>query len=334
MAGRDIPCLASRGVYRPADGPTFAGMNPARGISLKILSVVIFMAMSICVKVVAERLPAGEIVFFRSLFAIPVILIWLGHAHHLHDGLKTKNPLGHLWRGLLGVSAMGFSFTALGLLPLPEATAISYAKPVLVTVFAAMFLGEVVRAYRVSAVILGLVGVLIVLAPRLGAGTFGSVGSAAAVGAMAALMAAICGAMAEIFLRRLTRTEATACIVFYFSITAMVLSLLTVPFGWIWPTPTEIALLGAIGLFGGLGQIAKTHAYRFADVSLIAPFQYTSMILAVAAGYFLFAEVPTLTMLAGAALVVLAGLIIIWRERQLGLGRERRRAREATMPHG
>lgn len=261
-------------------------MNPARGIALKLLSVVIFMAMWICIKVVAEHLPAGEIVFFRSLFAIPVILVWLVHARRLRDGLRTANPLGHLWRGLLGVAAMGFSFTALGLLPLPEVTAIGYANPVLVTIFAAMFLGEVVRAYRVGAVLLGLAGVLVVLAPRLGLDSFAGAGSTAAVGAMAALIAAVASALAEIFIRRLTRTETTACIVFWFSVTSTVLSLLTIPFGWVWPTGTQMALLAGVGLLGGLGQIAKTSAYRYADASLIAPFQYSSMILAVAAGYF------------------------------------------------
>jgi drug/metabolite transporter (DMT)-like permease len=145
-------------------------------------------------------------------------------------------------------------------------------------------------------------------------------------------MAAVCGALAQVFVRRLIHVETTTCIVFYFSLTSTVLSLLTIPFGWVWPTPEEAALLIAAGLMGGFGQIALTESYRHADASVIAPFEYTSMLLALAAGYFLFAEVPTLGMLAGAALVVLAGLIIIWRERQLGI--ERGKARQATTPQG
>jgi drug/metabolite transporter (DMT)-like permease len=304
-------------------------MNPARGIGLKVVSVAIFMAMSVLIKLVSERVPPGEVVFFRSFFAIPVILVWLWYAHHLHDGLRTRHPLGHLWRGLLGASAMACSFTALGLLPLPEVTAIGYASPVLVVIFAAVFLHEAVRFYRVGAVFLGLVGVVIVLAPSL---SIEEATPLETVGALTALMSAVFGALAQVTVRNLLLTETTTCIVFYFSLTASVLALFTIPFGWVWPTPAEAALLTAIGLLGGLGQIVLTESYRHAEVAVIAPFEYTSMLLAIAAGYFIFAEVPTLTTIAGAALVVLAGLIIIWRERQLGL--ERGKARQSMTPQG
>lgn len=305
-------------------------MNPVRGIGLKVLSVVIFMAMSICIKVAAEHVPPGQIVFFRSFFAIPVILGWLWYAHHLHDGLKTKHPLGHLWRGLLGVSAMGCSFTALGLLPLPEVTAIGYASPVLVTIFASMFLGEVVRAYRIGAVALGLVGVIIVLSPRLS--LLDSATPLQTVGALTALMSAVFGALAQVTVRSLLQTETTPCIVFWFSLSCSVLALLSLPYGWAWPTPFEAGLLVTAGILGGFGQIFLTESYRHAETAVIAPFEYTSMLLALAAGYFLFAEVPTGAMLAGAALVVSAGLIIIFRERRLGI--ERKKARSAVSPQG
>ena len=305
-------------------------MNPVRGIGLKVLSVAIFMAMSVCIKVVADHVPPGEIVFFRSFFAIPVILAWLWHAHHLHDGLKTRHPLGHFWRGLLGVGAMGFSFTALGLLPLPEVTAIGYASPVLVTVFAAIFLHEAIRAYRVAAVLLGMIGVLIVLAPRLS--VLDTATPLQTVGAMAALMSAVFGALAQITVRNLLSTETTTCIVFWFSLSSSVLSLLTIPWGWVWPTQWEAVLLVTAGILGGFGQIALTESYRHAETAVIAPFEYTSMLLALAAGYFIFAEVPTMPMLAGGALVVSAGLIIIWRERRLGI--ERGKARQSMTPQG
>jgi drug/metabolite transporter (DMT)-like permease len=305
-------------------------VNPARGIGLKVLSVAIFMTMSVCIKLASTHVPPGEIVFFRSFFAIPVILVWLWSAHHLHDGLRTRHPLGHLWRGLLGASAMACSFTALGLLPLPEVTAIGYASPVLVTIFAAIFLHEAVRFYRVGAVFLGLVGVIIVLAPSLSAVDQATPWQT--VGALTALMSAVFGALAQITVRNLLATETTTCIVFYFSLSASVLALFTIPFGWVWPTPEEAALLVGAGILGGFGQIALTESYRHAETAVIAPFEYTSMLLAIAAGYFLFAEAPTLATLAGAALVVLAGLIIIWRERQLGL--ERGKARQSMTPQG
>jgi drug/metabolite transporter (DMT)-like permease len=120
--------------------------------------------------------------------------------------------------------------------------------------------------------------------------------------------------------------------VFWFSVTASLLALTTLPFGWVWPTRQEAALLVISGLLGGVGQILLTSSYREADASLVAPFDYASMIFALGIGYFVFAEVPTWTMIGGAALVILAGILIIWRERQLGL--ERARQRKAMTPQG
>lgn len=308
------------------------GDNPLRGIVLKVASVCVFMGMVTCIKIAADHVPPGEIVFFRSLFAIPVIIGWLWYAHHLHDWLKTDNLSGHIWRGLVGCAAMAFSFTALGLLPLPEVTAIGYAAPLLVTILAAMFLGETVRMYRLGAVLIGLAGVLIVLSPRLSVLSVAEASKLETVGAMCALIAAVFAALAQVFVRKLVQIEKTMAIVFYFSLTCTVLSLATIPFGWVMPTPTEAALLIGAGLLGGLGQILLTESYRHAETAVIAPFDYTSMLLALAVGYFAFAEVPTIPMLLGAGLVVGAGLLIIYRERQLGL--ERGRARRAMTPQG
>ena len=126
--------------------------------------------------------------------------------------------------------------------------------------------------------------------------------------------------------------EKTAAIVFWFSVTSTTMSLATLPFGWVWPTAWEAALLVGAGLMGGVGQIFLTTSYREADASVIAPFDYASMIFALLIGWFVFKEVPTWTMLGGAALVVTAGIVIIWREHQLGL--ERARQRKAMTPQG
>ena len=299
--------------------------NPLRGIALKVASVCVFVTMASLIKATADAIPPGQAVFFRSFFAIPVILAWLVIQHDLSHGLETRNPMGHLWRGLVGTTAMGLGFAGLGLLPLPEVTAIGYAAPILVVVFAAMFLGEDVRLFRLSMVVLGLGGVLIVLSPRLGLDpTTADTGQA--LGAVLVLMGAVCAALAQVFVRKLVQTEQTAAIVFWFSITASCLSLLTLPWGWVWPSWPQAVMLIAAGLAGGVGQILLTSSYRFADASLIAPFEYTSMLLAIGVGYSVFGEVPSGTMLAGAALIVVAGIAIIWRERQLGLQRGARRA--------
>ena len=301
---------------------------PLRGIALKLGSVAVFSAMAALIK--AIPVPPGEAVFFRSLFACPVILVWLLWQGNLVPGLRTDDPLGHVWRGLVGTTAMGLGFAGLGLLPLPEVTAIGYAAPLLVVVFGAMFLGERVRAMRLIAVTLGMVGVLVVLSPRLTLGA--EAGARETLGAVVTLGGAVFAALAQVFVRRLTMTEGTAAIVFWFSVTATVLSLVTLPFGWVVPAPWEAAFLILAGLLGGFGQILLTSAYRDAEVGLIAPFDYASMLLAVAIGYLVFAEVPARTTLVGAAVIIAAGVLIIWRERQLGL--ERARERQAGRGEG
>ncbi len=298
-------------------------MQPLRGILFKVMSVAMFMGMASLVKAASADVPPGQAVFFRSFFALPIILGWLALRGELRHGWKTANPMGHVWRGLIGTSAMGLGFTGLGLLPLPEVTAIGYAAPLLVVIFAAMFLNEEVRAFRLSAVAMGMVGVLIVLSPRLSVGA--SLDVSETLGAIVVLMGAVLAALAQVFVRKLVATEDTAAIVFWFTITSSVLSLFTLPWGWVTPGWAVATMLICAGLLGGVGQILLTTSYRYADASLVAPFDYTSMILALTIGYLIFDEVPTGTMLAGAAIVICAGVLIIWRERQLGLKRARQR---------
>jgi drug/metabolite transporter (DMT)-like permease len=305
-------------------------MRPLRGIGLKIASVVVFIVMSALIKATSQHVPAGQAVFFRSFFAIPVIVVWLYLRRELHHGVGTSNYLGHFWRGLMGVTSMGLGFASLAYLPLPEVTAIGYAAPLLTVVFAAMFLSEKVGLWRLGAVGLGLVGVLIVVSPRLSVGANAS--HAQTLGAMLVLGGAVFSALAQVFVRKLVQTERTATIVFWFSFNAAALSLVTLPFGWVIPTPGEAGLLVLAGLLGGVGQILLTSSYRHADASVVAPFEYASILFALGIGFFIFDEAPTLTMLAGAALVVLAGILIIWRERQLG--KDRTQQRKAMTPQG
>lgn len=300
-------------------------MRPLRGIAYKVVSVIVFITMASLIKATAPEVPSGEAVFFRSFFAMPVIVVWLAMRGELTTGFRASNPLGHVWRGLVGTIAMGLGFAALGYLPLPEVTAIGYTAPLLTVVFAAMFLGEEVRAFRMTAVTLGMIGVLIVVWPRLSISAGQPLNMAQTLGVILVLTSAVFAALAQVFVRKLVMTEKTPAIVFYFSLTASVLSLATLPFGWVMPSVEQAALLIGAGLLGGVGQIFLTSSYREADASLVAPFDYASMIFALAIGYFVFAEVPTLTMLTGAAVVVTAGCLIIWRERQLGIKRAKQR---------
>ena len=299
-------------------------MSPLRGIAFKIASVAVFVAMASLIKATADQVPPGEAVFFRSIFAAPVIIIWLSLRRELPQGLHTSIPLGHFWRGLMGGTAMGLGFAGLGLLPLPEVTAIGYAAPILTVIFAAMFLGEEVRAFRLTAVALGLIGVMIVLSPRLSVSA-AAISPREALGAVVTLGGAVFAALAQVQVRKLIATEGTAAIVFWFSISSAALSLLTLPWGWSWPDAGGAVMLVCAGLLGGLGQILLTTSYRYADASVVAPFEYTSMLLALAVGFVVFGESPGLPILGGAAIIIAAGVLIIWRERQLGIERSRQR---------
>lgn len=303
-------------------------MQPLRGIVLKLMSVTLFSIMAALIKATSGDVPAYEAAFFRSFFTIPVILIWLISLGGFREGLQTKRPWAHVGRGIVGVSGMILGFTGLGLLPLPEVTALNFAVPILVVVLAAIFLGEKIRLFRVSAVFIGLLGVLIILSPSIGE----NVSETQRLGVTVVLCGAMFGAVGQIYTRYLVRTEHTAAIVFYFSVIASALTLLTLPFGWVIPSPRTAMMLIAAGVIGGVGQLLVTAAFRYADVSVIAPFQYASMLLALLIGYFWFDEVPTLVMLSGAVLVMLAGGLIVWRESQLGL--ERGKARSKMSPPG
>lgn len=300
---------------------SIASENPYRAISLKVTSVLLFVVMASFIKAASSEVPPGEAVFFRSLFAMPVILLWLVSRGELRTGLKAKNPKAHVWRGMIGSMAMGMSFAGLAILPLYEVKAIQYAMPLFVVILAALMLGEVVRKARLTAVGMGMIGVLIILWPRLTAFTDAGADPRLAFGALIVLTGSLCAAFAQIHVRRMVETEDTAAIVFWFSLTATALSLLTLPFGWAVPSMGGAAFLVGAGLVGGVGQILLTSSYRYADASVIAPFEYTSMLFALVIGLVIFDEVPTLGMLGGAALVIAAGVLIILRERYLRIQR-------------
>lgn len=302
--------------------------KPGRAIALKIGAIFLFMVMAALVKAASDSVPPGQAVFFRSFFALPVIGLWLWQSGHLHDGLQAHNFMGHVWRGIIGTTAMGLTFAGLALLPLPEVTAIGYATPMFTVIFAVFLLGERVRLFRLSAVALGLIGVMIVIAPRLSVGS--EITGTATLGAFLVLVASILRALVQIHVRRLVQTESTSAIVFYFSLTATILSLLTLPLGLIipsfaWTSPgiSILALIICAGLIGGVAQIMITSSFRFGTASMLAPFDYASMIFATLIGWVVFSEVPTVPIVVGATLVIAGGVLIIWRERQLGVDRSK-----------
>ncbi len=297
-------------------------MKVLEAISLKVMSALLFAVMSALVRFLGERYPVGQIVFFRSAFAIlPVVLIYAWR-NELAAAVRTVRPLGHVGRGLISICGMFCNFSALARLPIVDATAISFASPLITVAFSAIFLKERVRIYRWSAVIVGFSGILVMLAPNFdpalhAAGAMTTLGVAFAIGG------AFCNAGSVIQTRRLTETETTSSIVFYFSLICALAGLATWPLGWLTPTWPELAALVTVGLCGGIAHILLTESYRLAPASLVAPFDYTSMVWAFLLGYFFFNELPTVYVFIGAAIIAAAGLFVIWRERQLGLQRVR-----------
>lgn len=290
--------------------------KPLTGIALNITALFVLVCMAACIKAATAEVPTGQAVFARAAFSLPLILGWIMAQGPLRDGLRMARPRLHLLRGALGTVALSLNFLALSLLPLPEVTTIGFAAPMVTLVFAVVILGEKVRLVRWGAVIMGFLGVLIVVWPRLGLS--GPVDGLARIGVLAALGSATAAALVKILLRRMVARESTPAIVFYFALTASLMGLLTAPFGWVWPSREVALLLVASGLLGGVGQLMMTASYRYADASALAPFWYAQLIFATALGFILFDEVPTPQMLAGAGLVITAGLLIAWRESRLG----------------
>ena len=312
-----------------------------KGIGLKVAATLAFALMSAIIKSLAHDYPVGEVVLFRSIFALVALVAWLYSRGEFPHALRTLRPFGHIGRSIAGSGGMFANFIALSLLPLADATAFTFATPLIVVPLAAIVLRETVRAYRWSAVGLGFVGVIVMLSEHLGEG-FAAPGamSGATLGAFVALGGAVSSAVAMIQTRRLTRSEATGAIVFYFSVLTAVAGALALFVAALWPAGApgaafaagqrfilpsrgDLFWLASIGLLGGGGQIMMTHSYRFADASIIAAFDYVAMLWAVMLGLALFGERPSPRILLGAVIIVGAGAFVIWRERQLSLVRLR-----------
>ncbi|WP_439575908.1 DMT family transporter [Phreatobacter sp.] len=312
----------------------------ATGILLKLLSTMAFTCMSTLVRVAGRDVPVGQVVFCRSFFALIPLFLMLAFRREIMEAFQYTSFRSHMKRGVIGATGMFSGFVGLTLLPLADSTAISYAAPLMVVPLAYFLLGEQVRVYRWTAVAIGFVGVLVILWPHLDITALSNRSEAQRQGAMFALGGAVCAAFATIQVRRLVNTETTASIVFTFMALCAVLALLTWPLGhyvpfigqWVVPTPWQAFILVMVGVFGGLGQIFLTISYRHADTSLIAPFEYFSMIWAIIMGYLVFADLPSIFVITGGGIVVASGIFVIWREQKLGL--ERARQRKVATPQG
>lgn len=284
-----------------------------RGALLMLAATALFTIMSVLIKGVSDHIHFIETMFFRSAFALPITL---GLAARRHDWsmLRTRRLPSHVVRAATGTMAQGCSFFALTVLPLADQTALSYSTPLFVTILSIPVLGEKVGIHRWSAVLLGFAGILVI---ALGKGAFQggtSPDTIAVIGMIAAVTQGAWSAITTLLVRSLSATESSATIVLWQSILMTLFTLVALPFVWTTPTLWELLLLVLIGLIGGVAQILLTEAYASAQVSALGPYSYTSILWSVGLGWLVFADQPTWSTLAGAALIVISGLYILHRE--------------------
>ena len=289
--------------------------SPLAGILYKVGATLSFAGMAAAIKALSEGYPVGEVVFFRSIFAMPIVLGWAMVVGQLHDAWRTKNIWLHLSRSTVGMAGMFLSFIAIADLPLADWTAIGFAMPIFATILAAALLNEPVGRWRGGAVAAGFIGVLIIVGPKL---SFEH-----GVPSLIMLVSTLCAGMVIVIIRRISTTESSISIVFFFMMSCTVVSALTLPFAWRTPEGWDLALLILSGLFGGMGQVCNTFAYTKAQPSLLGPFDYLGLIWAVILGVVLFSQWPDATVWAGAIIVVASGVVIAIRERHLGLQKAR-----------
>jgi len=279
-----------------------------RGIALRIGAASCFALMGALLKLASLRgANLAEMVFYRSLFGLPVVLFWVGTSVGWR-ALTTRRPMVHVTRGALGITAMFCTFQALRLLPLGEATTINFTTPIFATLLAAMALGEGVGARRWAAALVGFAGVAVIMRP--GAST----DAIPPLGVAFGLAAACCGAVVTVALRQLRDSEHVAAIVFWFLTASALVGLLMMAVFGVGADPQAVALMAAAGLAGGLAQILMTGSLHAAPIAVLAPFDYLQLIIALMLGWLLLETVPTLNTYAGAALIAGSGLFTAWRE--------------------
>lgn len=293
----------------PHDMPS-GQARPMLGIMLRLAAVAALGVMFTFVKLASQHgVHLIEALFWRQLAGLPVVVLWLWSLGKLGD-IHTRNPLAHGLRGILGLTSMALNFAAMILLPMAEATTISFATPVFATMLAALLLAEPTGRYRWGAVALGFVGVLLAVQPNAVA--------MHGAGPWVALAGALLTACVLIQIRRMSRAESAGAIVFWFSLSTLVPLGIGMVFvaqnhdlvGW--------ALIAGLALSGAVAQLLLTTAMRHASVAAITTMDYTGLIWSIMFGYLIFDNVPGPGTWLGAPVIIIAGLIIMWREHKLG----------------
>jgi drug/metabolite transporter (DMT)-like permease len=284
----------------------------ASGIALRIASAGCFSIMSAVLKLASTYgVVAPEMLFYRALFGLPVVIIWVMTSQGGLQALKTERPWAHVRRSVIGISGILCIFQALTLLPLADATTLGFTAPIFATILSAVILRETVGRHRWIAVLIGFAGVAVVMRPG---SEPGSAHALPLLGIAIGLLGAVLQAGVNVTLRQLRDTEHVAAIVFWFFVASMGVGGLILPFVGHWHDPLTYALLIGGGIAGGLAQLTMTASLRAAPVAVVAPFDYLQIVGAVVFGWWLMNSPPSLNTLAGAALIASSGLYTVWRE--------------------
>ncbi len=280
------------------------------GLAMRLLAVLLLATLSALIKIAETRgANLAEIMFFRQGAAVPVVLAYMVVAGDGLGAVRTRAFRGQVIRAAIGLTGMVFNFGAVLLLPLAEATTLAFTVPIFATILGAIVLREPTGWHRWGAVVLGFIGVLIVTQP--GSGHF------PLDGALVGLTSAVFVAVVAILLRQIGKIDRPVTTVFWFSALSMLPLAVVYPFYAHAHDATTFAVLIAMGLFGGLGQIAFTAALKYAPVSAAMPMDYSSLIWATLYGWVLFGTLPTPWTWVGAPVIIASGLYIVWREHRV-----------------
>ena len=282
--------------------------HPSLGIATFIGNLLLMALLSAAVRELVNRdYPLSEVLLFRYLFASGFFWIILFSTVGL-AALATRRPLDHAIRSISGIVSLGLLYFALTRIPIADATAISYAAPIFITVLSIFLLGEVIGMQRWLAVIAGFVGVLLISRPGTGSWD---------IGVIAAAGSALTGAMVAIWLRKLSSSEKPVTIgIFYNNLGCLVCLAWVLLSGWMTPRGGDFWLFLGFGLGCGVQQWLLTVSFRYAEASLLAPFEYLAMIFAAIVGYVFWGEVPVVTTWVGAGIIAASGLFIFMRRQK------------------
>ena len=267
------------------------------------MSICAFSIMDLIVKW-SEHYPLGQVLFFRGFFGVLFYFLIIPK-ERLHNFYYTKRAGLHFLRSFSGLIALVAIFIALRSLPLATVVSISFAAPIFTTIFSIFLLNERVGVYRWLAVIVGFIGILIITEPGI---------SSLNIFYIFPIIFCIGLSYVAIIIRKLSTTEPVWLISLYFSISITLLSLFSLPSGWIMPSIKDFMILAMIGIFGGVANLWLSQSYKYSEVSLVTPLKYLALVFAIIFGYLIWDEIPTIKSLFGAALVIISTLIIFRRE--------------------